>query len=54
MTNVGRGDGGARLAIAKGVVLREACVRETTNKSSDNGGGARELLSKKWEERDGA
>ena len=36
--NVGGDDGGARLAVAEGVVLREACVGETTNESRDNGG----------------
>ena len=43
MTDVGGGDGDARLAVAEGVVLREASIGETTNKSHDNRGGACEL-----------
>ena len=53
MTDVGGGNGGARLAVAKGVVLREACVEETTNESRNNGGEGRELPPETWEERDG-
>ena len=54
MTNVGGGDEGARLAVAEGVVIREACVGATTKESRDNGGGARELPPEMWEERDEA
>ena len=53
MTNVGGGDGGAWLMVAEGVVLREACVGETTNESRNNDGGSRVLHSETWEERDG-
>ena len=56
MTNilyVGGGDGGARLTVAEGVVLREACVGETTSECRDDDGGARELPPEMWEERDG-
>ena len=52
-TNAGGGDGGARLMVAKGVVLREACIGETTSECRDDG-GAHELPPKTWEERDGA
>ena len=30
VTNVGGGDGGARLTVAEGVALREMCAGETT------------------------
>ena len=43
ITNAGGGDGGARLTEAEGVVLRKACVGETTSECCDNDGGAREL-----------
>ena len=39
VTIVGGDDGGARLAVAEGVVLRKACIGETTKQSRDNGGG---------------
>ena len=50
---VGGGDGGARLTVAEGVVLREGCVRDTTSKYGDDG-EARELPPDTWKERDGA
>ena len=52
--NVGGGDGGTRLTVAEGEVLREACVVETTSECRDNDGGARELPPEMWEEQDGA
>ena len=46
--NVGGVNGGARLAVAEGVVLREACVGETTHERHDNnGGGVREQPSQR-------
>ena len=48
VTNAGGGDGGAQLTVAKGLVLREACIEETTSERRD------ELPSDMWEERDGA
>ena len=48
VTNVGGGDGGARLTVA------EACTGEATKECRDNDGGARELPPDTWEERDGA
>ena len=50
VTNAGEGDGGSRLTVAKGMVLREACVGETTIECCDNDGGARELPPDMWEE----
>ena len=52
MTNVGGGDGTARLTVAEGVVLREVCVRKTTSECHDNEGGARELPPEAWKELD--
>ena len=54
VTKTGGGDGGARLTVAEGVVLREASIGETTNECRDNNGGVHELPPKAWEERDGA
>ena len=54
LTNAGGGNGGTRLTVAEGVVLREACIGETTSECRDNDGGARELPPDTWEERDGA
>ena len=34
MTNIGGNDGGTRLAVAEGVVLRKACVAETTKEAA--------------------
>ena len=36
MTNIGGGDGGARLSVAERVVLREACVGKITSECRDN------------------
>ena len=54
VTKVGGGDLGARLMVAEGVVLRKACVGETTSECRDNDGAARELPPDIWEERDRA
>ena len=53
MTNVRGGDGGARLMVAEGVVLREACVGEATSECRDDR-AAGELPPEAWEERDRA
>ena len=37
--NIGGGDGGARLTVAEGVALREACTGEITNECRDNDRG---------------
>ena len=50
VTNAGGGDGGTRLTVAEGVVLREARVGETTSECCDDG-GARELPPDTWEQR---
>ena len=52
VTNAGGGDRGARLTVAEGVVLREACVRETTSECRDKDGIAPKLPPDTWEERD--
>ena len=39
VTNKGGDDGDARLAVAEGVVLRDASVRETTNEAATAVGG---------------
>ena len=52
--NVGGGDGGTRLAVAEGVVLREACIEETTSECREYDRGARELPPEVCEERDKA
>ena len=54
VTNIGGGDGGARLTVAEGVVLRATFAGETPNEWHDSDGGARELQTDTWEERDGA
>ena len=46
-------EGGARLTVAEGVALREACAGETTEYRDNNGGVPRELPPDKWEEREG-
>ena len=48
VTNVGGGDGGARLTVAKGVALRETCAGETTNEccNNDRRGGVSYLLTR--------
>ena len=48
VTNVGAGDGVARLTVAKGVALHETCTGETTSECRNDGGG--ELPSDTWEE----
>ena len=57
VTKTRGGDGGARLMVAEGVVLREASVGETTSecRESEGGGeGGHELPPEGWKERDGA
>ena len=51
-TDITNTDGGARLTVAKGVVLHEACVGKTTRECRD--GGTHELPPDTWEERDRA
>ena len=50
VTKTGGGDGGARRTVGEGVVLREACVGETTSECRDNDRGAHELNVETWEE----
>ena len=56
VTNVGEGDGGARLTVAEGVGLRKTCTGGTTGECrySVGGGGERQLPPDTWEERDRA
>ena len=55
MTNVGGDDGGARLEVVEGEVLREACIKETTHERRDNGWGGRAREERNgprlWDER---
>ena len=51
VTKTGGGNGGARLTVVEGVVLREVSVGETINECCDD--GAREMPPETWEERDG-
>ena len=51
-TGVTKTDGGARLTVVEGVVLRKASIGETTSECRNNDRGARELPPEAWEERD--
>ena len=42
MTNVGRADGGARLTVADGVILRETCAGGSNEERRDSMGGGSE------------